>query len=791
PYMRYLRESGNLSQDILVEQRACVCDGSKERKLDIVVLRFNKLQKLSIDICECRPAPVQLIERGLFGSAPKEPTLAVDIRVLDFVTRLFLRISPNHSSVSSTIEDFLKGQGYQMKGKDPLRRRFTMALRWYNALQNSTNHFVDSYLEIQRQEITDTPSLPPTPSTPSPPTLSTTSARTPSTPVPETGAELARPSKRARHDEEEPNTSRTRPSQYLRARCPLCFGGSSDFADGTSFIVCLDACFNQKHNKQPRDPEHVHPRSVFLAQEHVDEWKNIVEEQRPRPTQTARSTGDDEVEEGLQVPKSVLDACNDSFTAADGYREKASTQFFDSTALMGLLCRHDRVLWLVNMTTPGERQHYAFALLDQLFNHIPPTSTIGLLYDIACQLERSCVKWGFMKDNLPRIRFAISVFHAFGHGWGCQCVYHPRKCAGFGLSDGEGCERFWHSISKLIAYLRVCGHYIRLYTLDSQIQHADNESLRGFGLWIARKWRLTQTKREEADMNVRWSTYDPEFLHEQWEEQKAHTIMPSPRQSRTAGKIAVEAALRIRKARDTLRKSIKNLEDIIANPSSEPYEIAEAELELPLLQEKLINTQSALAAKEKALGVDGEKEYRHLASSPFVTDRMNARALKVRLRQRLQARKFERDRLERSFRRQMNTSQRKLHRHTEDTVKQRDGGIQSLARNYNKLCEKMAEQIAKKRAPAHAIASRPIPMKELFSLDVDDAIWDDCGLEGDDDSVDPPLWLSDDQVRVGIQGILLRDRCDEELVRLKHEVLMMEEWFSEEWKVVIAGISNT
>ncbi|KAJ3754997.1 hypothetical protein EV360DRAFT_86318 [Lentinula raphanica] len=51
-------------------------------------------------------------------------------------------------------------------------------------LQNSTNHFVDSYLEIQRQEITeitDTPSLPPTPSTPSPPTLSTTSARTPPT----------------------------------------------------------------------------------------------------------------------------------------------------------------------------------------------------------------------------------------------------------------------------------------------------------------------------------------------------------------------------------------------------------------------------------------------------------------------------------------------------------------------------------------------------------------------------------------------------------------------------------
>ncbi|KIK52560.1 hypothetical protein GYMLUDRAFT_141545, partial [Collybiopsis luxurians FD-317 M1] len=54
-----------------------------------------------------------------------------------------------------------------------------------------------------------------------------------------------------------------------------------------------------------------------------------------------------------------------------------------------------------------------------------------------------------------RIAFAISVFHAFSHGWVCQCIYHPWKCSGFGLSDGEGCERFWHSISQLIAYLRV------------------------------------------------------------------------------------------------------------------------------------------------------------------------------------------------------------------------------------------------------------------------------------------------------------------------------------------------
>ncbi|KAF9060024.1 hypothetical protein BDP27DRAFT_1385631 [Rhodocollybia butyracea] len=114
------------------------------------------------------------------------------------------------------------------------------------------------------------------------------------------------------------------------------------------------------------------------------------------------------------------------------------------------------------MTTAGERQYYAYALVDKLFQHLPPPYTVGLLFDIGCQLERSCMKWGFLKEHLPRLAFAISVFHAFGHGWACQCIYHPRKCRGFGLSDGEGCEHFWHSISKLIAFLRVCGVWVFL-----------------------------------------------------------------------------------------------------------------------------------------------------------------------------------------------------------------------------------------------------------------------------------------------------------------------------------------
>ena len=157
------------------------------------------------------------------------------------------------------------------------------------------------------------------------------------------------------------------------------------------------------------------------------------------------------------VPTAILDECQKSFKAADEARQKVSTKFFADTGLMALLCRHDRVLWLANMVSASKHQYYAIALILQLFKHLPESVTVGVLYDIGCQLHCSCEMWDFLGDYLYRIKFGLSVFHAFGHQWPCQLLYHPCKCIGFGLTDGEGCERFWSSIKKLIPVLRVSG----------------------------------------------------------------------------------------------------------------------------------------------------------------------------------------------------------------------------------------------------------------------------------------------------------------------------------------------
>lgn len=379
-------------------------------------------------------------------------------------------------------------------------------------------------------------------------------------------------------------------------------------------------------------------------------------------------------QDDLKVPNSVLDECQQSFTAGDKSCKKASTQCFDSIALMGMLCRHDRVLWLVNMTSAGKQQHYALTLIDTLFKHLPPSYNVGILYDIACTLKCSCLKWGFLDQYIDRISFAISVFHAYGHAWVFQCVYHPCKCDGFGLTDGEGCKRFWHSISKLVVYLSVCGvsfpllflfsywmltlpplqHHTRLYTLDSQIQHADRENLIGLGKWLACKWCNAKEKRTEAKKDISESQESPDFLQLQWKAQVAAQTKPSPSkpfgypkllpsnvlsdtlgESKATGKTAIEEAIRLGKVHDSLVQRISKLDDIICDENADVIEYTDTEEWLPGLRKQLDACKVKLLRSERGIGLEDWTNYCHLINSPDINLRMNACMVKMRLQDKL------------------------------------------------------------------------------------------------------------------------------------------------------------
>ncbi|KAF8191905.1 hypothetical protein K438DRAFT_1919325 [Mycena galopus ATCC 62051] len=754
------------------QRTACTC---KLKTLKIAILHFSSIEDVELQICKCPSgsSAVQLMRLGTFGCAPLEPSVAVDLRVLEFARNLFLQISPNTTAFTLAFERVLSSMGFQLQHQNSLRRRFGNCLMWYTHLRNLMKEHYRVKIETVHEEVYD-PEIPISPprgrttdrdTTPgrSSSSSSTSSActATPTTPTP-----AARNASRKRVPFPEP-PPRLDPSKYLRRRCPACFGNlKHDQNEIADIIVCIDACFTQKKKKSPRDPEKTHPDTRFIPEEqarlteiYVDSLRNLPDKKktkRPKPTLQEIDEDDEYEYARLPLPRSVLDACEASFKAADEKREKASTDFFEDTALMGLLCRHDRVLFLANMHSAGEKQFYVIALIETLFQHLPLTISVGLMYDVACAMERSCWKWGFLDRFMDRIAFAVSVFHVFGHEWACQLLYHPRKRSGFGFSNGEGAERFWKSIRHLIAHLRISG------------------------------------KRAEAKRELVKADKSTEMLREQWEAQVAAQTRPLPRRTKTRGQQAVQAVILLRTAVKTREVQVRELrQKFLDGVSDEDNHSVLYETEWRAAQEALEKSLASLRRKERALGVNEQQELQKLIKSEYMRVRMNARALKLRLRQRLRARKFEMDVVERTYRRLLNDA--KLHAHTESAIKRREPTITKIASEYNKLCGDIAKLIRARKAPIGARAPLIIPPGGLWQLDVDDAIFEDVGLDDHDDDYndEPPLWLCDEKVRAGIKALLELDRAEEEEARLCREIMALRVWFSEEWTIAVEAIGGS
>ncbi|KAG2051809.1 hypothetical protein BDR06DRAFT_1060299 [Suillus hirtellus] len=524
------------------------------------------------------------------------------------------------------------------------------------------------------------------------------------------------PSKQNVSSEETSSTLQvlSQPSTYLHSRCLLCFGGNDwqDHHDPGIKVDCV--CSNNPHNGHMQDPPNPMP-TVFIMQ----------------PVEEVH----DSYKKGMRIPVSVLDGCSESFVAADEKCQKASMRFFADTGLMALLCCHDRVLWLVNMTSAGEKQHYALALVKRLFKHLLPDMMVGLLYNIGCQLECSCQKWSLLDDSiLLCISFGISMFHASGHQWPCQIVYHPQKCVGFGLSDGEGCECLWSALKHLISVLQVLGYHQQLFVLDMQVHHLDLKSFEASGQWLAQKWMLCQKKKQVALEGLTEVGIEEEILREEWAAQVAHQTKPLARRLKNKAAEAITGVL-------TLEKTLESYQTIIHD------------LEHHLINNDVDNVTTFNIQLDDACA-------RYAKSADTLTRKCAAL-----------------EKLEWSYRNTVN--ELNLHSHTETSTKQREPTILKIVSTYNMLCDQLYTMICQCKAPPGAIAPLHISCQGIFQLDVDDEIWQDIGLE--DEIVDPPPWLANNNVCHSIRLLLDHDCCVEEENRLSHECCVMQEWMIMEW----------
>lgn len=147
---------------------------------------------------------------------------------------------------------------------------------------------------------------------------------------------------------------------------------------------------------------------------------------------------------------------------------------------------------------------------------------------------------GILQVYHQRLTVAVSVFHAYGHQWPCQILFHPRKCKHFGLSDGEGCERFWSSIKRLIPSMRVSGvsgsdcliimymliYHIRAYqafhrrwTLDRQFIHTQTDNLRLLGRFLVRRRNAALKRLTNVEEVLGSHRLDEALLRCEWEHQ--------------------------------------------------------------------------------------------------------------------------------------------------------------------------------------------------------------------------------------------------------------------------------
>ncbi|PPQ85586.1 hypothetical protein CVT26_012097, partial [Gymnopilus dilepis] len=322
----------------------------------------------------------------------------------------------------------------------------------------------------------------------------------------------------------------------------------------------------------------------------------------------------------------------------------------------------------------------------------------------------------------------------------------------------------------------------------------DNISLIGLGHWLQRKWNLTQD-RKAAAAGALHSLYQKGLmestLRQEWADQVKAQTMPLPRQSKNIADKEIHAILALKDNLKDYNIEIAALEDMIITDNFTPgLTILEAQAQLETLKKKCATSTKAITEKTSRLSLADQKNLKRLLGNNFLRTRMNALAVKQRIRERLRHRKYELESFGSSYRNTVN--HQKLQQHAEQQIKRKEPGIQNLARTYNKLCQDLEKLIAARTVPKGARAPTKISLEGLFKLDVDHDIWQDDDLTNNlDSSFEIPDWLGNDNVRAGIKLLLQHDRCTEEERRLILERRSMQEWFMEEWDLVnLALISS-
>lgn len=178
-------------------------------------------------------------------------------------------------------------------------------------------------------------------------------------------------------------------------------------------VVCVDANFEQRRCATAGGSiiPIPHPQTVFLPPSEVLKTKLLVESRR-KDKKGSSDEDENQTLKGLALPNYIYEECTSRFIAANESNKKAEASVYSDTGLMALTCRHDHVLFMVNLQDAGEKQYNALALLDRLFSELPSLWHLGVLYDIGCQMHKSLIKVQFLINLIPEVKGLLISVHS-------------------------------------------------------------------------------------------------------------------------------------------------------------------------------------------------------------------------------------------------------------------------------------------------------------------------------------------------------------------------------------------
>ncbi|KAJ7716595.1 hypothetical protein DFH07DRAFT_762398 [Mycena maculata] len=714
------------------------------------------------------PVPVLLVQHGVFPTSPTRPQTGVSIELLDIYRALFERSCDAIMALAAALRTIYKRRGFRILSKqipgalatDPFREGLGNAVLWFSNLQDRIKARLEAALAAA-----DTYLSPPTPSPPS------STPPPPAPPPPPTCFTCLTPG---------------RADRVLRERCPACFGlkewgRSLSDPSGGDIQFSADGCFSYRHVRSAGDGPISYDPQYFISKDKVNKVRERIAQARKKPPARFKPP----------IPQAAVDACSQSWDAANENKKKADPKQYDSTGIFALTCRHSQVLFLCDIDTPGERQEYIVACLEEVNSLLPSQATILEAYDVGCVADNSFNMFSILSEGLrPHVGFVINAMHAYGHQWICQLVYSPRLRRGAGLSDHEGVERIWSRIRRLIPLTRHQWKSRRIWTLDQYMAFVNDEGRDGLGAWIERQ-RKNLTKKQSGALKVLRECRIPESeLRLQWQAQKAaQTSVRSYAPTRLRHEL--EKIIALQTQIDAVEKSIAEAKASITSAGASTHSIT--------LLKGLEATHETLSSQADALysSLNIHSTFPELKDLPleFVTTLVLMDNLKKNIRQRAVGSFLEWESLRCAvkghreapgnyvnlFAFRLSSDSRlgtKMYQATSKAIAKRQPALLRSVAKFNRYCAVLEDL-----RPATCDIPIPPPLAtDLTGLRNDPYLQQDVWMAPSDGA--PPRWLSDENVRDGIRSLHVVDRCAEEAVRLNAERQNLRSWLDEELNIV-------